>query len=341
MPSLPAGSPAFVVADAAFASHKARVAGFRISEGGAPAGQLKVPLVTSVVCITTPDTVWMVTDRRLSFGAGRRPREDGVKVMSLRTLDGLALLGYCGLGRTGRGTEPSAWMASTLRGVVGDMEALLSYLASVAELELPRHLKDFPRTLLASHSIVAPCFVGEVVQLFSIDLALSEDRSDLSFRFTRHTRDGAASSPPPRVVLAGAGGVALSKSRVKWQRQLLNIVRAHDRDAVSAHTVADALAAVNLRAHNSVSDDSVGPRSIVCWSYRRGGIHAGLDSHQCYIGDTRELETCEIPTIAMGNDVQAIGRAIAGVTISPSAEDVEALGRAIRGVSNQPDHRLR
>ena len=46
-------------------------------------------LVLSVLC---RDTVWVVVDRRLSYGRRRPPSDDAVKVMVLETTDGVGLL---------------------------------------------------------------------------------------------------------------------------------------------------------------------------------------------------------------------------------------------------------
>jgi len=62
--------------------------------------------VTLVVTINGPETIWLLADRRLSF-KDRPPKDDARKVMFLETTDGVAILGYAGLGVTGLGTEPA------------------------------------------------------------------------------------------------------------------------------------------------------------------------------------------------------------------------------------------
>ena len=64
------------------------------------------PTVTLIVAVTSPESIWMVGDRRISFPSGP-PKDDGYKIMALETTDGVALLGYAGLGLTGRGTQPA------------------------------------------------------------------------------------------------------------------------------------------------------------------------------------------------------------------------------------------
>jgi hypothetical protein len=72
--------------------------------------------VTLVLSLSSRDSLWMVADRRLSYGRHRPPVDDAMKVLTLETLDGVGVLGYAGLGATAAGTQPSAWMSAVLRG---------------------------------------------------------------------------------------------------------------------------------------------------------------------------------------------------------------------------------
>lgn len=71
--------------------------------------------MTLVLTVTGRESVWLVADRRLSY-IGNRYRDDARKVMFLDTTDGVAILGYAGLGTTALGTEPADWMSAVLRG---------------------------------------------------------------------------------------------------------------------------------------------------------------------------------------------------------------------------------
>ena len=70
--------------------------------------------MTLVLTVNGPETIWLLADRRLSY-EGRSPKDDARKVMFLETTDGVAILGYAGLGATARGTEPADWMSAVLR----------------------------------------------------------------------------------------------------------------------------------------------------------------------------------------------------------------------------------
>lgn len=70
--------------------------------------------MTLIVTVNGLKSIWLLADRRLS-SKGRKPKEDGRKVMLLETQDGVAILGYAGLGETAAGTEPADWMSKVLR----------------------------------------------------------------------------------------------------------------------------------------------------------------------------------------------------------------------------------
>lgn len=87
----------------------------------------------------------------------------------METTDGIALLGYAGLGATESGTEPSEWMSSVLRGRGGlTLEQALGFLSNAAKSELPRYLTGIAG---GAHHIVIPAFLkGEGARHYSIDM---------------------------------------------------------------------------------------------------------------------------------------------------------------------------
>lgn len=62
--------------------------------------------MTLIVSVNGPETVWLLADRRLSRGTTVHS-EDARKILLLETTDGVAILGYAGLGETVAGTEPA------------------------------------------------------------------------------------------------------------------------------------------------------------------------------------------------------------------------------------------
>jgi hypothetical protein len=230
--------------------------------------------VTLILTVNGPETIWLLADRRLSY-PNHPPRDDGRKVMILETTDGVSLLGYAGLGATSLGTEPADWMSNVLRGRNQPLEPLLGVLAAAVEKQLPRHLIRLPVGSAPAHTVVAASFVDGKPSLHTIDLVMEPDRRNYHFRFTRHIVEWKTSSvlKPPRVAIAGSGGLCLQRD-TKWKRPLLNIVRASEDGKVSPYAVADHLARINNDVHIGIRDKSVGPSCIVA----RGAV--GVSSTQ-------------------------------------------------------------
>jgi hypothetical protein len=292
----------------------------------------------------------MLADRRLSY-RNRPPKEDGRKLMFLETKDGVAILGYAGLGATAKGTEPADWMSSVLRGRNVPLEHALGELAGALQRQLPKHLLRLPRDVPAGHNIVIPAFVEGEVRLYTIDLALAADRRSYAFRYTRHVVNQTSERPrTPRLALAGSGAMCLIRDR-RWIRDLLRVVHACDRGTVSPRTVADQLARVNQIAHQNTRDGSVGPRCIVAWRHNKEGVHKGGGAHQFFERGSRTADSGALPTIANGMDVQALIQAIMPHTMAqmkamrdgtPSAElDVAGLNAELAKLPEHPDEELK
>lgn len=262
--------------------------------------------MTLVVTVNGPETIWLVADRRLSFKA-RAPKDDARKVMFLETTDGVAILGYAGLGATAHGTEPADWMGSVLRGRNLPLERSLGVLADAMKRQLPRHMVQIPGHAGPAHNVLITAFVGDEVRLYTIDMVFTPDRKSYRFRYTRHVVEKPAldASRTPRLGIAGSGAQYLIGDK-KWMRKLLRMVKANDRGRVSTNAVAAHLAALNNDVHLGVRDGSVGPRCIVAWRHRKNGIHKGGGGHQFYTGTERDGSSPSLPTIANGMDVSAL-----------------------------------
>jgi hypothetical protein len=273
-----------------------------------------------------------------------------MKVMCLGTIDGIALLGYAGLGATAEGTQPANWMSAVLRGRNLPMEQSLGVIADALRRQFPLHLGKLPRGLPAVHNIFAQCFIHGQPKLYSIDLGLSADRSRQEFRFTRHiigdTPDPKARTP--RFAVAGSGAAILLSDK-RWMRDLLRLLRAYDRHAISSLQVADLLAALNYKV--SLAEASVGPRSVVVWRNRRESPHKGGGGHQFYDGRVRGQSSPGIPTISNGMDVHAITSLMmnnmldqmqgqAGGHFLPSI-DFNKVHEGVEKLPDQPDEDLR
>jgi hypothetical protein len=278
-----------------------------ISNGRAGAwDRNEVLFVTLVVTVNGPETIWLLADRRLSR-KGQPPKDDGCKVMVLETTDGIAILGYAGLGATIHGTEPADWMSAVLRGRNIPLEQSLGVLAEAMRKQFPRHMLAMPSAGGGpAHSVLVPAFLGDEARLYTIDIALTPDRKRYAFRYTRHVVDKPPRKPrTPRLAIAGSGAQYLIKDK-KWMRSLLRLVNAYaPRKQVGAHAVADHLPKLNYDVYRQVSDKSVGPRCIVAWRNKKVGLHKGGGGHQAYVGTTR-ADTPLIPTVGAGMAVHEI-----------------------------------
>jgi hypothetical protein len=308
--------------------------------------------VTLVLNVHSRESLWLVVDRRLSYGGLRPPIDDAVKVMILETTDGVGLLAYAGLGATSQGTQPSEWMSAVLRGRGGlTFEQALSVLSAAANKQLPNHLARMPG---GAHFIVVSAFVrGVGSRLYSIDNVLEPKTAKHWYRYTSHQRTVLPGSPSVRLAVGGTGGVYLAQKGRAWQRELLSLVRAHDRGKVSDHSIADQLARLNYEAHRQVLDGTVGPRCIVIWRRRPDARRAAPGgAHQFYTGVDRDRDSARIPTIIKGMDVQSI----AGVLMkqlqgwmaddsfsspTPFNLDKDEMNRLLAKLPSTPDEKLR
>jgi len=311
--------------------------------------------VTLVVAVTRRDSIWVVADRRLSK-AGRPSKEDARKVMFLETTDGVAILGYAGLGATAQGTEPADWMSAVLRGRNLTLEQSLQVLADAMQRELPRHLIGMPGDGPSAHHVIVPAFLGKEPRLYTIDLVLAPDRRSYRFRYTRHVyKPQEAVSSTPWIAMGGSGVPYLLQVKT-WKRSLLQVVRANDRGVVSARGVANRLAKLNNDVHLAAtdkSDNSVGPHCIVAWRFRKNGVHKGGGAHEFYTGEKRDTSSqpSPIPSIANGRDMSAFLEVLAPYMLKQILAlrageraqelDNDEINAALARLPDKPDEKLR
>jgi hypothetical protein len=311
--------------------------------------------MTLVLSVHSRDSLWLVVDRRLSYGGRRPPIDNAVKVMNLETTDGLGLLAYAGLGATSQGTQPSSWMSAVLRGRGGlTFEQALGILSAAANKELPKHLASMP---VGAHFIIVPAFVrGVGPRLYSIDNVVDGKTGRHWYCYTRHQRTADPGSRPPRLAIGGTGGIYLAQKDKGWQRALLSLVNAHDHGKVSDYLIADQLARLNYEAHQGVRDGTVGPRCIVVWRRRPDAQRpASGGGHQFYSSVERDQSSDAIPTISNGMDVEALTGVLmkqfltqiadhgfdASLTTPESDEEVAELNRLLAELPSEPDEKLR
>ncbi len=182
--------------------------------------------MTLVLASVTRALVLLAVDRRITFDS-RAPIDDATKLMRLETTDGKALLGYCGLGRTAMGTEPSAWMSRCLNGLKGPLESLLYKLGTDMASELVPHLRALPPPLRGPHKILIPCWHAARPRLYALGARHNPQAQRFEVKCVRvvDRRSLARDEPEaPQLVAVGSGSAAMSRSR-EWTSQLRRAIR--------------------------------------------------------------------------------------------------------------------
>lgn len=301
--------------------------------------------MTLVLTVNGIESVWMLTDRRLSSvhrsGKILAREEGGCKLFILDATDAHALIGYAGLGRTPGGMQPSDWMSNLFRGRRLTIEQALSVLCKATK-------EQFARIFAAdvnpgSHVFLVTCWQGEVPRLFGVFAT----KGSVEKRRLRSVRsDGTEGTP--RVVTGGSGSHVIERMR-GWKRELIRLVNAYDRSRVSPTIVADYLA--RLCVEVSSRDESVGPNCVIAVRNRPNHAQKWGNTHWCYANGIQDSANCRVPFIMQGLDL----RAVADV-IMPSFEaaadpffnggemgeidDVE-VNRRLSEMPRLPDDRLR
>jgi len=276
--------------------------------------------VTLVLTISGRESIWLLADRRLSL-EGRAPKDDARKVMFLDTTDGVAILGYAGLGATALGTEPADWMAAVLRGRNLPLEQSLGVLAEAMKKQFPRHMVQMQAHGGPAHTVIISAYLENQPRLYTIDLAFASDRKTYQFRYTRHMiGNSLATARTKRMGIVGTGATYLVRDK-KWIRSLLHLVRASDRRQLSPRAVADHLASLNYKVSLGIADKSVGPSCIVAWRNRGEGVHKDGGAHQFYNGTNPESSSPSLPWVTIGMDLDGI----VGVMMPHFAKNAEVM----------------
>ncbi len=225
--------------------------------------------MTFVLAATSKKSIWLLTDRRLTYGDGRQV-DDARKLLIVDQPDGSALIGYAGLGETELGTEPGDWMERALIGRSLTIPQSIGVLADAVNAKMPAHLWRLPKELRGPHRIVAPAFVNGEVKLYVIELIVSDPKGRASFHaheVKADARRGKGLSPwmvTHRIVTSGLGGEhLLLEQNQGWQRTLIKVLDGFDSKRIAGMAVATHLARLNERVHDLTN--SVSRECIVAW----------------------------------------------------------------------------
>jgi hypothetical protein len=141
-----------------------------------------------------------------------------------------------------------------------------------------------------------------VPTLYTIELDLNQATKEHRVRVHRHAT-GTLPRRYARIGLAGSGAPHLMGQKARM-RDLLRLLRKHERKKVSAHTVAKELARLNFEV--SKKEPSVGSRCIVVWSYRRNGPLKLSPAHESFSGLARANDGVALPTNVNGMDLGGV-----------------------------------
>jgi hypothetical protein len=214
--------------------------------------------MTFTLGLTSAKSVFLVVDHRISWS--NRFEDRGVKVATVKAVDGLALLGYAGLGETAKGTQPSTWMRNLLDGRMMTVEGCLAELAIGIEQEFPPHLVD-----IGDHLVVISAVVDNQPRMYGIHLR-ERNVGYVRLRQGRLADSGTSEEIAPRAIYTGSGGAwfAMRNSKANWLREVYSRAREHDAGRISSAAVADVLARLDAHVAGEVAD--VSPSCTVAWA---------------------------------------------------------------------------
>jgi hypothetical protein len=258
--------------------------------------------MTLILTIQTRGSIWIVADRRLS-APGSLPIDNAIKATRVYSADGVAVLGYAGLGATVRRNQPSQWVINVLSGRRNlKLEESLSVVANAMCREFRPHMEGPGNNLLRQHSFIVPAFVNDRPRIYTIDMARSDER--WLYRYTRHTMGGVAASlqVPPPIALGGSGAAALLPI-VRWKRPLLRLMKAYHRKRICAQTVAEYLAQLAYQSHQGTQDGTVGPDCLIVWVSSK---QSKLGGDSAFFSRGARTGGGSIPTIDNGMDMVAM-----------------------------------
>jgi hypothetical protein len=292
--------------------------------------------MTLVMAFHGAQSVWLSADRRLTY-PGDHFVDGACKMLEIEASDGLALLGYAGLGASVGKTQPSDWMNDLLANIHGrPLEEYLGIIADAMKADMPAHLATLAGA--QGHHLLAASIVNGEPRLYAVILELRPNGGPPHFVYTRYARTEQGGAPP-KLAIAGSGALRVPHPQ-KLSRELAKIVAAVEAGRVDPRAVTDRLAKIN--AAIAERDKTVGRQCIVKWRFNGGG-------YQFYEGTKRVNGDLTVPTVVTGMDVRDIISASRpfwqkDFEAMRKGELVENNGRALQTeldkLSNKPKRKL-
>lgn len=271
--------------------------------------------MTLIISVQTKESIWLVADRRLS-APGRLPINDAIKATIVEVTDGIALIGYAGLGATAKGSQPSEWVSNVLRGRHHPLEEMLQVVANAMQREFIPHMDGVRDTRLRQHSFIIPSFLNGNHRIYTIDMA--HINGGYKFRYTRHIMEEALPLQiTVPVALSGSGGSTLSRLK-DWKRTLLRLVKAYNKGKINEQGMAKNLANLAYRCYLLTKDGTVGPDCLVVWRNNTKFLNKGGGGHAFFSSGNRCSDTPSIPYIDRGMDLKAV----LGILLEKTKDDM-------------------
>ena len=214
--------------------------------------------MTLVYAAQTKRSVWLMTDRRLSYGDSKRaPHDDGVKQCHIYTEDGIVMLGYAGLGKTSVGIQPSTWMAGIFNGLKGTVPEHLELLKLRMLEQLPKHFKKIKsKEDVLLQPVIAPAIVNGKTRIFVVQFsAYRAHKRNLGIvAIPQYTNKLTGFKYNCCDLATGSGQREPFKIGNSWRRELFNRLKLFDNAKVDGNYVAEHLNILNQYSA-SIHDD--------------------------------------------------------------------------------------
>ena len=310
--------------------------------------------MTLILTIQTRGSIWLVADRRLS-APGHQPIDNAIKVVRVYSNDGIAMIGYAGLGATARKNQPSEWVSNVLRGRKNiGLEEMLHVIAKAMKKEFPPHIGKIPDVQSRRHHFIISAFLNDQPRIYTIDMVYIDGA--YHFRNVHHTIGGILTPLQITVPFCLAGSGAGALQNMYWKRHILRFIEAYHRKKVHGQTVAKELAKIAYESHRRTKDGSVGPDCLVMWTSSKRSLHKG-EANYMFFSHGENTYNTSIPTIDNGMDMMALGKVGYDVVVpyheavlsskekgeeQPNFDNMlKKLKEAVSRLPSKPDEKLR
>jgi len=301
--------------------------------------------MTFAVVLASRSAIWACADRQLTDQHNPLlSSKSGVKITSIETKDGVALLAYAGIGRV-KDTQISWWVYRTLRGLNMPLERSLEHISDAAQRRLAPYVRH-----AGAHFFIAAAIRDGKHYVYEIDL---HKRPPQVIRYEPRTRSQVQTG------ISGSGATYALRYEKPRIRNIARLVKHYEHEKVSSEFIASQLASLNASISaraRAVGDNTISPESIVIHRHPKSKKSDG--QQWCFdpAGKTYSDPDAAVPIVGCGLPVSEITRALMDdflqrIRAMPpdatpaqliNAQEYEAATRAIiENIPDTPDEKLR